>query len=179
MADKTIEVDGQPIQLKVVHPADAKGTLPVLMFFHGGGWVLGNYPTHEHLIRDQVVDSGAATARVDSPRTGSHVPDCNQPGLHRNALAGAERRAEIYASPLQASVEKLKGLPPALVQADEFDILRDEGEAYARKLDTAGVTSTRYNGMLHDFGWLNVVSQIPGTQNAVQQAAAALKANLK
>ena len=60
VADKTIEVDGQSIQLKVVRPADAQGTLPVFMFFHGGGWVLGDYPTHERLIRDLVVGSGAA-----------------------------------------------------------------------------------------------------------------------
>ena len=65
VVDKTIQVDGQSIQLKVVRPADAKGTLPVFMFFHGGGWVLGDYPTHERLIRDLVVGSGAAAVYVD------------------------------------------------------------------------------------------------------------------
>ena len=49
------------------------------------------------------------------------------------------QRKEIYASPLQATVEQLKGLPPALIQVAESDILRDEGEAYGRKLDEAGV----------------------------------------
>jgi acetyl esterase/lipase len=64
-----------------------------------------------------------------------------------------EKRKEIYASPLQATVEQLKGLPPALIQVAESDILRDEGEAYGRKLDEAGVTVTtvRYNGMIGDF----------------------------
>lgn len=98
-----------------------------------------------------------------------------------NYTSDPKQRAEIYASPLQASLEQLKGLPPALVQTAEFDVLRDEGEAYARKLDAAGVevTAVRYNGMIHDFGLLNVVSQIPGTRTALQQAAAALKANLE
>ena len=265
VADKTIEIDGQSIQLKVVRPADANGTLPVFMFFHGGGWVLGDYPTHERLIHDLVVGSGAAAVYVDytpSPeakyptainqayaatqwvaQNGAQigvdgkrlavagnsvggnmaavvslmakdkgtpaikfqllmwpVTDANFNNASYNQFADGhflskslmqwfwdnyttdpKQRAEIYASPLQASVEQLKGLPPALVQTAEFDVLRDEGEAYARKLDAAGVnvTSVRYNGMIHDFGLLNVISQIPGTQSAMQQAAAALKANLK
>lgn len=265
VVDKTIEVDGQSIQLKVVRPADAKGELPVFMFFHGGGWVLGDYPTHERLIHDLVVGSGAAAVYVDytpSPeakyptainqayaatqwvaQNGAQigvdgkrlavagnsvggnmaavvslmakdkgtpaikfqllmwpVTDANFNNASYNQFADGhflskslmqwfwdsyttdpKQRAEIYAAPLQASVEQLKGLPSALVQTAEFDVLRDEGEAYARKLDAAGVkvTSVRYNGMIHDFGLLNVISQIPGTQSAMQQAAAALKANLK
>ncbi|MGE8499462.1 MAG: alpha/beta hydrolase fold domain-containing protein, partial [Pseudomonas sp.] len=98
-----------------------------------------------------------------------------------NYTTDPKQRAEVYASPLQAPVERLKGLPSALVQTAEFDVLRDEGESYARKLDAAGVnvTSVRYNGMIHDFGLLNVISQIPGTRSAMQQAAEALKANLQ
>lgn len=61
------------------------------------------------------------------------------------------------------------------------DVLRDEGEAYARKLDAAGVevTSTRYNGMIHDFGLLNVLSQLPATRSAMAQASEELKKRLK
>ena len=90
-------------------------------------------------------------------------------------------RKEIYASPLQATVEQLKGLPPALIQVAENDILRDEGEAYGRKLDTAGVdvTTVRYNGVIHDFGLLNGLAEIPQTKALFIQAAATLKKYLK
>src|SRR3546814_190477 len=68
-----------------------------------------------------------------------------------NYTTDAGQRNEIYASPLRATPAQLKGLPPALVQTAEADVLRDEGEAYARKLDAAGVpvTAVRYNGMIH------------------------------
>nr|WP_277884166.1 alpha/beta hydrolase fold domain-containing protein [Pseudomonas fluorescens] len=75
---------------------------------------------------------------------------------------------------------RAKGLPTALVQTAEFDVLRDEGEGYARHLDAAGVpvTAVRYNGMIHDFGLLNPLSQIPEVKAAVRQAAAELKPHL-
>ncbi len=88
------------------------------------------------------------------------------------------QRKEIYASPLQATVGQLSGLPPALIITEENDVLRDEGEAYARKLDEAGVytISTRYNGMIHDFVIINSLHQVPSTIVAVQQIADVLKA---
>jgi acetyl esterase len=62
-------------------------------------------------------------------------------------------RKEPTASLLQASIDQLRGLPPGLVITEEFDVLRDEGEAYAHKLMQAGVsiTSTMYLGTIHDF----------------------------
>src|SRR5690606_15932319 len=54
----------QSIPLTIVRPEGAKGELPVFMFFHGGGWVLGDYPTHARLIRDLVVNSGAVAVYV-------------------------------------------------------------------------------------------------------------------
>ncbi|MGW0802569.1 alpha/beta hydrolase [Nonomuraea sp. NPDC002799] len=82
------------------------------------------------------------------------------------------QRAEITASPLRATLDDLEGLPPAFVIVDENDVLRDEGEAYARKLIAAGVptTSVRYNGTLHDFMMLNPVRDTQASRAATAQA---------
>ncbi len=91
------------------------------------------------------------------------------------------QRKEKYASPLQASLEELKDLPPALIQVAENDILRDEGEAYGRKLEQAGVKvlSVRYNGMIHDFGMLNGLAETAQVKGLIELAAAELKKHLQ
>jgi acetyl esterase len=90
------------------------------------------------------------------------------------------QRAEITASPLRATLEELAGLPPALVFVDENDVLRDEGESYARRLTQAGVptTSVRYNGTIHDFMMLNPVRATRATSAAVEQAIHVLRGAL-
>ncbi|MDF3133696.1 alpha/beta hydrolase [Pseudomonas extremaustralis] len=265
VSQKTIQVDGQPLDLTIVRPAGVKGTLPVFMFFHGGGWVLGDYPTHERLVRDLVVGSSAVAVFVNyTPSPEAHYPvainqaygatkwvaehgkeisvDGKRLAVAGNSVGGnmaavvslmakdkgtpaikfqlllwpvtdanfntssynqyaeghfltknmmkwfwdnyttdAHQRAEIYASPLRATTDQLKGLPPALIQTADADVLRDEGEAYGRKLDQAGVpvTAVRYNGMIHDYGLLNVVSQVPAVRSALLQASDELKQHLK
>jgi acetyl esterase len=89
-------------------------------------------------------------------------------------------RAHRYAAPLKATTEQLRGLPPTLIQCAENDVLRDEGEAYARKLDAAGVdvTCVRYNGAIHDFALLNALRDIPSTGAALRQAASELARHL-
>jgi acetyl esterase len=81
-------------------------------------------------------------------------------------------RNEITASPLRATIEQLTGLPKALVITGEADVLRDEGEAYARKLREAGVdvTATRYEGIIHDFVMLTALRSTNAAQDAITQA---------
>jgi len=264
VAERTITSQQETVKLVVIRPVGRTGPLPVFMFFHGGGWVLGDFRTHERLVRDLVAGSGAAAVFVEYDRSpeahypvainqayaatswvAAHGDQIGVDGL-RLAVAGngvggnmaavvalmakdrgrpsiryqmllwpvmnaafdtasydefaegsvltrsmmewfwdcytidPRERQDVYASPLQATNERLKGLPPALIQTAEMDVLRDEGEAYARKLDDAGVdvTSTRYNGLIHDYGLLNAISQVAGVRSAMLQASAELRKHL-
>ncbi|WP_165005279.1 MULTISPECIES: alpha/beta hydrolase [unclassified Enterococcus] len=78
-------------------------------------------------------------------------------------------RAEITASPLRASLDELGGLPPAMILTGEADVLRDEGEAYARKLREAGVevTQVRFQGIIHDFVMVNSMDQTKAARAAM------------
>ena len=90
-----------------------------------------------------------------------------------NYTSDQTNRREPTVSPLQASVEDLKGLPPALIINGEFDVLRDEGEAYAHKLIDAGVEAraVRYHGNIHDFVMLNPISETPAARGAIELAS--------
>ena len=92
-------------------------------------------------------------------------------------LPDEDRRSEITASPLRADIEDLAGLPEALVIVDENDVLRDEGEAYARKLIKAGVrtTAVRYNATIHDFMMLNPLRTSAASTGAIEQAIHVLR----
>src|SRR5262245_15323059 len=68
VAERTIGSEAQTVRIVVVRPPGASGTLPAFMFFHGGGWVLGDFPTHERLVRDLVAGSGAIAVFVDYDR---------------------------------------------------------------------------------------------------------------
>lgn len=83
-------------------------------------------------------------------------------------------RTEITVSPLRADISQLRGLPAAMIINGEADVLRDEGEAYARKLRKAGVdvTALRFQGMIHDFVMLNALDQTKACRAAMDSAAA-------
>jgi acetyl esterase len=92
-------------------------------------------------------------------------------------LPNAGERTNVMAAPLSASVDELTGLPDALLITAEVDVLRDEGEAYARKLSEAWVrtTCTRYVGTIHDFVMLDALADTPAARGAIGQAVAALR----
>jgi acetyl esterase len=113
--------------------------------------------------------------------TGSYHQFAEGYWLRRDAMqwfwdqytADPAQRAEITASPLRATVEELEDLPPALVINGEADVLRDEGEAYAAKLRTAGVavTAVRYQGAIHDFVMVNSMRDTHAARAATAQGA--------
>lgn len=264
-SEKTITEDGYTVQLNIVRPEGVKEKLPVFIFIHGGGWVLGDYPTHKRLVRDLVVESGFASVFVNytpSPEAkfpqavneiyaatkwvANHGDEINVDGKKMavvgNSVGGnmtiattlkakekkgpeikcqlllwpvtdagtdweswelygkqrfltstlmtwmwnqyttdANERSSKFASPLRASLDELKGLPPTLITVAENDILRDQGEALGRKLDLAGVKTTtlRFNGVIHDWGMLNGFAQLPETRDLITISAAMLKKHLQ
>ena len=249
------------VPIRVIRPVGATEVLPVVMYFHGGGWVLGDRDTHDRLVREIAVGAQAAVVFVDyarapearypvaieqayaatryvadnaaelgidplrlavagdsvggnmaaavtliaKQRRGPNIafqllfypvtdsdfdtPSYNQfadgPWLTKRAmewfwdayLPDPAVRKQPTATPLNASLDQLASLPEALVIVDENDVLRDEGEAYARKLSDAGVRviSVRYNGTIHDFVMLNALADTPATRGAIAQAVGALR----
>lgn len=98
-----------------------------------------------------------------------------------NYLPDKAARKQPLASPLQATADQLAGLPPALVITDEFDVLRDEGEAYAHKLIDAGVKvkAVRCLGIIHDFEMLNPLAHTSATQNAIDLVSNTIRMTLQ
>jgi acetyl esterase/lipase len=248
-------------RVRLIKPKGAEGILPVILYMHGGGWVLGNAATHDRLVRELAVGAKAALAFVEYPNSPeAHYPVAIEQGYaaaqwilregpskgldpSRMAVVGESvggdmtaaltlmakergdvqfvhagmyypvtdaamdtesydefasgpyltrkamewfwdayttdpaQRAEITASPNQATIEQLRGLPPTLLLVDEADVLRDEGEAYAAKLRRAGVpiTTVRYDGTVHDFMLLNPLSETKAARAAIAQATGFLR----
>jgi acetyl esterase len=243
--------------IRTYRPENAKGTLPAVIYTHGGGWVLGDRETHDRLVRELTVGANAVVVFVDYDRspesrypvaveesyavlkyvaehsdefgadagriaiagdsvggnmtavvallakerkgpkikaqllfypvtdasmsTGSYEEFAEGPWLTKKGmewfwdqyLPDVSQRNDIHVSPINASSEQLEGLPPTLLLVDENDVLRDEGEAYGRKLAAAGVPvrSVRYNGTIHDFMLLNPIANTPPVRGAVDQAS--------
>ena len=145
-----------------------------------GDSVGGNMATVVCLLARQRSDPGIAGQLLFYPvtnadfDTASYKQFANGPWLTLRAmqwfwdqyLADHSLRKDPTASPLMASLEQLRGLPRTLIITAENDVLRDEGEAYGRKLIGAGVqvVTTRYNATIHDFVMLNALAQAAGTR---------------
>ncbi|AJD51041.1 acetyl esterase [Thalassospira xiamenensis M-5 = DSM 17429] len=248
-------------RVRIVRPEGNTDRLPVVVYFHGGGWVLGDKETHDRLIREIAVQANAAVVFVDYERSpeakypiaieqdyavtkyvaehseqlnvdptrlaiagdsvggnmtavvsllaeqrkgpeiiaqvlfypvtdanfenGSYTEFANGPWLTKAAmewfwnqyLPEGTDRTDPKVTPIHAPQELLAGQAPALIITDENDVLRDEGEAYARKLSQAGVdvTTVRYNGTIHDFVMLNAIADTPAAKAATAQASQFLK----
>ena len=255
--DRTVPAPDGPVPVRIYTPK-GPGPFPILAWYHGGGWVVGDLESADGTARHLCVGSESVVVSVDyrlAPETKFPGPaeDCyaatvwaaeNAANLNADASrlavggdsAGGNLAAAVslmskdrsgpeiafqllvypvtdrnfetasykdnaegymlvtagmqwywdaylsndadaanpYAAPLQA--KSLVGQPPALVITAEFDPLRDEGEAYAKRLKEAGVetTATRYDGMIHGFFGMGAV--IDKGAQAVAEGCAAMKA---
>lgn len=96
------------------------------------------------------------------------------------AFPHADSRHEAAAFPLGASLVQLNDLPEALVLVAENDVVREDGEEYARRLNAAGVAATcvRYNGAIHDFVALNALATSAVSRRARSQTIEVLQTAL-
>jgi len=249
------------INIRIIRPEGNKSKLPVVMYFHGGGWILGDAEVYDRLIREIAIGAQAAVVFVDYEKS----PELQYPMAINEAYAATKyiikhsrelnldasklavmgdsvganmatvvailakerggpkidyqvlfypvtdanfetasykefatgywlsteamkwfwdaylpdknERQNYRVSPLLASLDKLKELPPTLIITNEYDVLRDEGEAYAHKLIEAGVdtTSVRLLGTIHDCVMLNPLAGTPATRVAIELANTKLR----
>jgi len=245
------------VGIRIVRPKSGPKILPAVVYFHGGGWVVGDKETHDRFARKIAIGAGAAVVLADYQRSpevrypvaieeayavtryiaenaGTFDFDSSKLAVAGDSSGGnmaavvallakerggppisaqvlfypvtdarfdtpsyqqfaegymlsretmqwfwdqylpdQEARKQPTASPLGALPENLRGLPPALIITAEFDVLRDEGEAYARKLAEAGVEveAKRYPGTIHAFANLYATAGTAAAQKAVKLAA--------
>ena len=249
------------VPTRFIRPEGVGGKLPIVFYFHGGGWILGDKDTHDRLVRELAKGAKAAVVYPNytpSPeakypqaldeiyaavrwiaRNGARIGvDGSRMALAGNSVGGnmaiatalrakreqgpqiklllpmwpvadssfdtasyvryakqrfltdslmkwmfdqyttdPQQRHEVYVSPLRATDDELRGLPPTYIQVAENDILRDEGEALGRRLSEAGVdaTTVRYNGVIHDWGMLNGLAALHQTRALVLSSAAMMQ----
>ena len=82
----TVPADVGNVRVRIVRPPDAVGTLPVILYMHGGGWVLGNADTHDRLVRELAVGTGAAVVFVEYARS----PEARYPVAIEQGYATAQ-----------------------------------------------------------------------------------------
>jgi acetyl esterase len=262
VTDRTFPGPAGDVPVRVYVPTAEPGPRPVLVYFHGGGWVIGDIESHDATVRvlaaasgvtavavdyrlapespfpaavddclaavrwvaepstaaDLAIDPGRMAVGGDSaggnlaavvaqqlrdtgpalrfqllvyPVTDMHLSyrsiDENADGYFltkadmmwfRGHYCGTDNWKDPRLSPLLAADEAVRGVAPALVITAEYDPLRDEGEAYAAKLQAAGVDAkaSRYDSVIH--GFFSMGDLVPEGKAAIDEAAAALRAAL-
>ena len=243
------------VTVYIVYAIEIKAPANIIIYMHGGGWVLGSFHTHEKLVRELAARTGCILVFPEYSRSPeAHYPvaaeQCyevlcripelvQKPGFRLNmdtltvagdsaggnlaialTIMAKERkgpyiqkqllyypitnacfctdsylefaqgyylyregmmwfwdqytiscrdRNEITVSPLRAKTERLRNLPEAMILNGEADVLRNEGEGYARKLRDAGigVTALRFQGIIHDFVMLNSLDRTKACRAAM------------
>ncbi|RYY23661.1 MAG: alpha/beta hydrolase [Sphingomonadales bacterium] len=124
-----------------------------------------------------VTDGSMSTRSYEQFATGPWLTAAAMAWYWDQYLPDVGQRTQNHASPVNATIDELAGLPQTLLITDENDVLRDEGEAYGRRLAEAGVrvTSVRYNGTIHDFMMLNALAASPAVRGAIGQATGYLR----
>ncbi|MFF1596971.1 alpha/beta hydrolase fold domain-containing protein, partial [Streptomyces mirabilis] len=140
----------------------------------------GDVPLLQQVLFYPVTDANFDTGSYHQFATGYFLRRDGMQWFWDQYTTDEADRAQITASPLRATTEQLTGLPPALVITGEADVLRDEGEAYANKLRTAGVpvTAVRFQGIIHDFVMLNALRGTHAARAAIAQAVGVLRTAL-
>lgn len=255
--NRSIPGPAGPIPVRVYAAEGLATPAPALVYFHGGGWVIGSLESHDSFCRALANRSGAIVVSVEyrlapEARYPAAAEDCyavtrwvadhgaelgvdatrlaiggdsaggnlaaavalmardrKGPALRHQLLIypvtdadfetasyrdnadgylltrgdmqwfwnhyvpDSRQRRDPYAAPLRAA--DLAGLPPATVQTAEYDPLRDEGEAYAKRLRAAGVTTTltRYDGQIHGFAAMFEI--FDAGKRALEESSAALR----
>ncbi|WP_432152957.1 alpha/beta hydrolase [Streptomyces tricolor] len=136
----------------------------------------GGIPLAQQVLFYPVTDAAFDTPSYHQFATGYFLRRDGMQWFWDQYTTDPGERAQITASPLRATTEQLRGLPPALVITAEADVLRDEGEAYANKLREAGVpvTAVRFQGIIHDFVMLNALRGTHAAEAAITMAARTL-----
>jgi acetyl esterase len=259
----TVPAEVGEVRVSIITPRGAEAPLPVVLYMHGGGWVLGSASSHGRLAGELAVAGDAAVAFIDyalapearypvqieqcyavarwvTAQGASHGLDPSRIAVAGDSAGGnmatvlcimakqrgdvnfvqqslyypmtdaltdedsesyrlfkdgpygtaetmewfwssylpeQDLRVESTVSPLRATLDELKGLPPALVIVDENDVLRDQGEAYAAKLRDADVPTAcvRFNGTMHDFMNLSALRDTETTRAAMNLAGSTFR----
>ncbi len=156
-----VPLDGGTVRVRIVRPRGSTGTLPVVLYMHGGGWVLGSASTHDRFVRDLAVGAKAAVAFVEYTLS----PEARYPVAIEQGYATA-RWITRHGTSIGLDGSRMA--------------VADEAVAYAAKLRAAGVpvSTVRYDGTVHDFYLLNPLSQTEACRAAIPQATAVLRAAL-